>query len=178
MPHDPIHTGYARALLELAQAENVLSSVEEQLFRLRDLLKANPALLEFLKNPNIQHEGKRKALIELFQNRVHPIVLNMLLTMSDQDRGYRINAVIEEFIGLAAASRKTVTGEVVAAIALDETTLNRLSGELTRLIGKNVRLIQKLDPSILGGAVIKIGDQVIDGSLRRKLNQIQAQLAH
>ena len=90
MPQDPINSGYARALLEMAQAEGVVSRVEEELFRLRELLKKNPDLLEFLKDPNIQREGKRKALSDLFQGRVHPLVLNLLITLSDQECHGRI----------------------------------------------------------------------------------------
>jgi F-type H+-transporting ATPase subunit delta len=178
MAHDLINSGYARALLELALAENAIGRVEEELFRLRELMKTNPVLLEFLKNPNVKHEGKRQALSELFQNRVHPLVLNLLVTMSDQDRGGRVLAIIEEFGAQAAAARKTVSGEVVAAVKLDDAMLKRLESELSRTTGKNVQLFQKVDPSILGGAIIKIGEQIIDGSLRRKLNQLKEQLAH
>ena len=78
MPHDPINTGYASALFEMAQAEGVVGRVEEEMFRLRELLKDNPALLEFLKDPNVKREGKRQALGEFFQGRVHPLVLNAL----------------------------------------------------------------------------------------------------
>jgi F-type H+-transporting ATPase subunit delta len=177
MPHDPVNTGYARALFEMAQAENVAGRVEEELFHLRQLLKTNPALLEFLKDPNVKHEGKRQALAELFQNRIHPLTLNILLTLSDQDRSGRLPAIIEEFAGVAAAARQKVTGEVTAAIALDETTLQRLGAELSRITGKNVQLFQRVDPAILGGAIIKVGEQIIDGSLRRKLDQIKECLA-
>jgi F-type H+-transporting ATPase subunit delta len=176
MAHDPINTGYARALFEMAQAEGAVSRVEEELLRLRELLKTNPALLEFLKDPNVKHEGKRRALSELFQGRVHPLVLNALLTLSDQDRGGRLSAVIEGFSSIAGAAREKVTGEVTAAIKLDDATLGRLATELSRITGKNVQLLQKVDPSILGGAVIQVGDQIIDGSLRRKLNQIKDKL--
>lgn len=176
MPHDPINVGYARALLEMAQAENVTGRIEEELFHLRELLKSNPALLEFLKDPSVQREGKRKALAELFENRVHPLLLNTLLTLGDQDRGNRILHIIEEFSGLASAARQTVTGEVTTAIALDEPTAQRLAAELSRITGKNVRLFQKIDPSILGGAIIRVGEQILDGSLRRKLEQIKGRL--
>ena len=97
MPHDPINTGYARALFEMAQAEGVVTRVEEELFRLRELLKKNPDLLEFLKDPNVTHEGKRQAITTLFQGRIHPLVLNTLITLSDLDRGGRVMHVIEEF---------------------------------------------------------------------------------
>jgi F-type H+-transporting ATPase subunit delta len=177
MPHDPINTGYARALFEMAQAEGVVSRVEEELFRLRELLKTNPGLLEFLKDPNVRHEGKRKALSDLFQGRVHPLVLNALITLSDQDRAGRVLHVIEEFSANAAAATQKVSGEVTTAVPLDSAILNRLATELSRITGKSVQLFQKADPSILGGAIIKVGEQIIDGSLRRKLNQIKERLA-
>ena len=177
MPHDPINTGYARALFEMAQAEGVVSRVAEELYRLGALLKGNPELLQFLKDPNIQPEGKRRALSDLFQGRVHPLVLTTLITLSDQDRGGRVLHVIEEFTAIADAARQKVTGEVTTAIALDGATLGRLVTGLNRVTGKSVQLFQKVDPAILGGAIIKVGEQIIDGSLRRKLDQLQAKLA-
>ena len=177
MPHDPINTGYARALFEMAQAEGVVSRVEKELFRLRELLKKNPDLLEFLKDPNIKHEGKRQALNDLFQGRVHPLVLNALITLSDQDRAGRVLHVIEEFSACAADATQKVSGEVTTAIPVDDVTLNRLAAELSRVTGKNVQLFQKVDPSILGGAIIQVGEEIIDGSLRRKLDQIKERLA-
>ncbi len=177
MAHDPINTGYARALFEMAQAEGVVSRVEEELFRLSELLKGNPELLQFLKDPNIKSEGKRRALSDLFQGRVHPLVLTTLTSLSDQDRGGRVLHVIEEFSSIAATARQKVTGEVTTAITLDGDTLSRLVTALNRATGKNVQLFQKVDPAILGGAIIKVGEQIIDGSLRRKLDQMQAKLA-
>lgn len=177
MPHDPINTGYAHALFEMAQAEGVVSRVEEELFRLRELLKRNPDLLEFLKDPNVKHEGKRQALGDLFQGRVHPLVLNALITLSDQDRAGRVLHVVEEFTAIAAGALQKVSGEVTTAIPLDDAMLNRLATELSHVTGKTVQLFQKVDPSILGGAIIKVGEQIIDGSLRRKLDQIKERLA-
>jgi F-type H+-transporting ATPase subunit delta len=176
MPHDPINSAYARALLELAQAENITGRVEEELFRLRELLKSNPNLMEFLKDPNVKPEGKRQALNELFQGRVHPLVLNALVTISDADRSGRLLSIIEEFSAQASAARKKVSGEVTTAIPLDQNMLQRLTDELSRVTGQNVELLQKVDPSILGGAVIQVGEQIIDGSLRHKLEQIKSKL--
>lgn len=177
MAHDPINTGYARALFEMAQAEGVVARVEEELFRLRELLQGSPELLQFLKDPNVKAEGKRQALSELFKGRVHPLVLSSLISLSDQDRGGRVLHVIEEFSAIAGAARQSVTGEVTVAITLDDATVNRLAAELSRITGKNVKLLQKLDPAILGGAIITVGEQIIDGSLRRKLDQIKEKLA-
>jgi len=177
MAHDPINTGYARALFEMAQAESVVARVEEELFRLRELLKANPELLQFLKDPNIKPEGKRQALSDLFQGRVHPLVLSSLISLSDQDRAGRVLHVIEEFSAIAGAARETITGEVTVVVTLDDATLGRMATELSRITGKNVKLLQKIDPAILGGAIITVGEQIIDGSLRRKLDQLKDKLA-
>ena len=78
MPQDPINNGYARALFEMAQAEGVVPRIEEEVFKLRELLKNNPDLLQFLKDPNIKTEGKRKALSDLFGGRIHPLLLSTL----------------------------------------------------------------------------------------------------
>ena len=177
MAHDPINTGYARALFEMAQAEGVVSRVEEELFRLREPLKGNPELLQFLKDPNVKPEGKRQALGDLFQGRVHPLVLSTLISLSDQDRAGRVLHVIEDFSTIAAAARQTITGEVTVVVTLDDATLNRMATELSRITGKNVKLLQRIDPAILGGAIITVGEQIIDGSLRRKLDQLKEKLA-
>jgi F-type H+-transporting ATPase subunit delta len=177
MAHDPLNTGYARGLLAMAQAEQAVERVLEELFRLRELLKTNPDLFQFLKDPGVKPEGKRRALAELFQGRVHPLVLNFLLTLNDLDRSNRVLAIIEDFETQAATARQKVTGEVVSAPALDPATVLRFAAELSRLTGKNVELFQKVDPAILGGAIIKVGEQVIDGSLRRRLDQIKEKLA-
>lgn len=173
MAQDPINTGYARALFELARAEDAVDRVENDLHRLRELLEANPELLGFLKERNIQHEGKRRAISELLENRAHPIVVDTLITISNQDRSRRLPAIIDEFRAITAAERQSITGEVVTAMPLDETTVRRMAKELGRRTGKNVQLFQRVDPSILGGAIIKVGGQIIDGSLRRKLRRIQ-----
>src|SRR5438046_10623896 len=105
MAQDPIITGYARALLEMAQAEGVVARVEEELFRLRELLKANPELLQFLKDPNVKPEGKRQALGELFQGRVHPLVLSTLLSLSDEVRAGRLLHVVVDLSKIGADAR-------------------------------------------------------------------------
>ena len=104
-------------------------------------------------------------------------MLNAFLTISDTDRAGRLQPIIEEFIALAAAARQKVSGELITVLKLDDATLARLVAELSRITGKSVELFQKIDPSILGGVIIKVGEQVIDGSLRRRLEKIQENLA-
>ena len=92
-------------------------------------------------------------------------------------RAGRLLHIIEEFSAVAGAARQTVSGEITTAMTLDDATLQRLATELSRITGKSVQLFQRVDPAILGGAIIKVGEQIIDGSLRRKLDQIKERLA-
>ena len=107
---------------------------------------------------------------------MHPLVLNALIAISDVDRTNRLPQILEEFVALAAASRQKVSGEIITAIKLDDATVTRAAAELSRVTSKDVQLFQKVDPIILGGAIIKVGDLIIDGSLRRKLGQIKETL--
>lgn len=127
----------------MAQAEGVVSRVEEELFRLRELLKANPELLQFLKDPNVKPEGKRQALGDLFQGRVHPLVLSTLISLSDQDRAGRVLHVIEDFSTIAAAARQTITGEVTVVVTLDDATLGRMATELSRIAARTSNFSRK-----------------------------------
>jgi F-type H+-transporting ATPase subunit delta len=176
MADEPIYQGYARALFEMARAEDAVGQVEEELFRLRELLAESPDLLKFLKDPNIKREGKRQALAELFGARVHAVVLNGLLALSDSDRAGDLGKVIDAYMGVAASSKQQVSGEVTTAIPLEPALRERIETVLGQTTGKNVQLFERVDPAILGGAIIQVGDQVIDGSLRRKLDQLSEQL--
>lgn len=177
MANAPIDVGYARALFEMARAEDVVDRVEDDLHRLRNLLVSRGELLDFLKDPGVRHEGKRRGLAELFEGRLHTLVLNMLITISDQDRGRRLLSIIERYRAIAASARARLSGEVITAMPLDEATVERMAEKMSRITGKSVRLLQKVDRSLLGGAVIRVGEQVIDGSLRRKLRQVEEHMA-
>jgi F-type H+-transporting ATPase subunit delta len=170
---DPINTGYARALFELARAEEAVGRIEKDLHRLKGILETHPELLGFLKERNIQHEGKRRAIGELFGNRIHPIVTDTLITISNQDRNRRLLKIIDAFETIAEAERQSITGEVISATPLDEATVRRIAEALERRTGKKVQLFQRVDASILGGAIIELGGQIIDGSLRRRLTRIR-----
>lgn len=176
MADAPKYEGYARAILAMAQAEGAVGRVEEELYRLRELLKQSPDLLKFLKDANMKREGRRHALSELFGGKVHPIVLNGLIALSDMDHAGDTPRMIDAFIQAAVAAKQKISGEVITAIPLEDALKTRLQDALAVLSGANVELFQKVDPSILGGAIIKVGDQVIDGSLRTKLNRIHEQL--
>jgi F-type H+-transporting ATPase subunit delta len=177
MSHDPINHAYAEAILRIAQAEGALPRVEEDAHRLADLLKTNAQLQQFIKNPNVRDEGKRAALAQLLGAKIHTVLLDSVLLIVSQNRGGRLAQILEEFKTVAANARQQVVGEVISAITLDEATVKRLEAELSKSSGRNVHLINRVDPKILGGLVVRLGHEVIDGSIRKKLEDVRASLS-
>jgi len=174
---DHINHSYAEALLRIAQAEGALPRIEEEAHRLFDLLRTNAELQEFVKNPNVRDEGKRQAFTQLLGGKIHPAMLDSVLLIVSQNRGNRLAQILEDFKTVAANARQHVAGEVISAVALDDTTVKRLEAELSKNSGKNVHLMSRVDPSILGGLVVRFGHEVIDGSVRKKLEDVRASLA-
>ncbi|MCX8118405.1 MAG: ATP synthase F1 subunit delta [Desulfobacterota bacterium] len=176
MGSDPVVRGYAEALFHMARAEEVLDRVEEELTRLKTGLESNAELKEFLSNPQVSSEGKRSALSQIFGGTVSALTLDWLHLVIDQGRQRRLPNIIETFFGLAEESRQKVTAEVITATPLTEDLIQRLEKELSRASKKRVFLKPMVDPSILGGAIVKIENKIIDGSIRHRLEEIKQEM--
>jgi F-type H+-transporting ATPase subunit delta len=100
-------------------------------------------------------------------------MLNHMHLLIDQERGRMLPKVAEEYYRLASEARAKVTAEVVTAVPISDDCRERLGNELRRLTKKDVYLRARVDESIVGGAIVRVGDQVLDGSVRNKLNQLK-----
>ncbi len=173
MRDDVAVKGYASALFHIAKSEDLVEVVEDELHKLREVLKKNSELREFLSNLRIAPEGKKKALMEIFGDKVSPVTLNHLNLIIDQGRQRKLVPIIEEYLAFAAASREKVTAEVITSVPLSEKMAEKLARELTKVTKKQVFLKPRLDPSILGGAIVRVENKIIDGSLRHQLEQMR-----
>ena len=176
MKVDPIVSAYAESLFRLASAEEMADRVEEELHELERLYKENYELKEFINNPRVKAEGKKDALVELLGDKLTPITLNHMHLMIDQDRGRMFPGIAEEYYRLAGEVRSKVTAEVVTATPISDASRERLGEELKKLTKKDVYLRTRVDESILGGAIVRVGDKVLDGSVRNKLKQLKKQM--
>ena len=173
MSDDSIVKGYAEALFQVAKSEGLLETVEDEFYALREALQGNAELREFLSNLRVASEGKKKALVEILGKGLSPITLNHLNLIIDQGRERKLAAIVEKFASLAAAAREKVTAEVITSIPLSEKMAEKLSRTLTKMTKKQVFLKPRVDPSILGGAIVRVENKVIDGSLRHQLGQMR-----
>lgn len=176
MKADPIVSAYAEALFRLASAEEVSDLVEEELHEIERLYSDNAEMKEFINNPRVKAEGKKDALDELLGDKLSSVTLNHVHLIIDQERGRSLPKIAEEYYRLAAEARAKVTAEVVTAVPISEDTRRKLGKELGRVTKKDVYLRARVDESILGGAIVRIGDKVLDGSVRNKLNQLRKQM--
>jgi F-type H+-transporting ATPase subunit delta len=169
---------YCEAIYRIAEAENALGGIAEQLYRLNELIESNEELATFLHETRIESEGKREALQRILTGQLHPTILNFLLLMIDNGRGGLIQDVAASFGEIRAEFQGALDGEVRTTAPLTTEEVERLQKELEKKLQQPVHLQQKIDPSVLGGLVVRVGEHVIDGSLRRRLEQLRGMILH
>jgi F-type H+-transporting ATPase subunit delta len=165
-----------QAAFTVAEGDGTLDATEEELFRFGRALDASSALQMTLTDP-AQGSGTKAAVVrDLLQGRSTAATQQVLEYAVGHLHGRRIDAVVDELCGLAARQRARVVAEVRVAAPLDETQQRRLADALSRLKGRTVRLNVAVDPAVLGGVHVRIGDDVIDGTVASRLEQARRAL--
>jgi F-type H+-transporting ATPase subunit delta len=168
--------GYARALLEIANAEGTLDEVEDELFRFARSVEASDSLRNTLTDEQIP-AAKRQAIVEdLLGGRATPTTTQLVSLVVGSGRGRDLPAIIDRLVERAAATKQRAVAEVRSAVALTADQQERLAAALANATGKQVELKVVVDPSVLGGLVATVGDTVIDGSIRTRLDQVKTYL--
>lgn len=176
MASGEVVTGYAEALFRVVRAEGELDRVEDELFRFGKLLESNYELKQALSDQSLDKEQRVKILDELLGEKVSPHTLGLLTFVVEQGRARQLPQILERLSGLAADARNSVVAEVRSAVPLDEDRRKKLADALSNATGKNVEVKVLVDPSVIGGIVTKIGDTVIDGSIKRRLEQVKQEV--
>ena len=167
---------YARAILDVARAEDRVAPVEDDLFRFARALEGSESLRVALTDPQLPLERRLGVVDELTSGKALPLSGALLGLLIGAGRVNDLGEIVDRFIELAAASREREVAEVRSAIELDDGQVARLAEALSRATGKAVEVKVIVDPAVLGGLVTRIGDTVIDGSIRHRLDQMKAQL--
>jgi F-type H+-transporting ATPase subunit delta len=167
---------YANALFEVARAEGLLTQVENELFDFARALEGNDELRSTLTDPAMPLERKQGIVDDLFRNSVSPMPRSLAWFVVSVGRARELPAIIDRLVTRAAAEKDRAVAEVRSAIALSEEQRNRLATALGEATGKQVEVKVVVDPAVLGGIVAQIGDTVIDGSVRTRLDQLRADI--
>lgn len=167
---------YARALFEVAEARGHLEDVASQLDELVSAYQSERALRRFLTHPVIPAEEKKALIDRLADGAWVEELRNLLHLLVDRGRVSALPALAEAFRRLANEARGVADAVVTTAVPLPESTQADIAERLGRALGKRVRVTNVVDPSILGGLIVRVGNRVIDGSVRSQLNRFQQTL--
>ncbi|HEV2891650.1 MAG TPA: ATP synthase F1 subunit delta [Frankiaceae bacterium] len=169
--------GYATALFEVARSEDVLGRVGDELFRFSRAVEASPDLRSALTDPGAAEGAKRHILDDLLGGKVHPVTIRLLTLVIDAGLARDLSRLADAFNTKASQAGQASVAEVRVAAPLDDDQRWRLAEALSRAKGRPVDIKVIVDPSVMGGVVTTIGDEVIDGSVRRRLEQLRESLA-
>ena len=168
--------GYAEAVVAIASAEDVLERVTAELSEVGRAAASDAELRRVLVDRTIPASRRIGIVEDLLADRASPVTLNVVALLVGAGRGGDIDAVADEALSLAAASRGEAVAEVRSAVALTAEQTERVARALSRAAERNVTVNVVVDPEIIGGLSAQIGDTVFDGSVRTRLDQMKERL--
>ena len=165
---------YATALFELARDQKAVDEVKADLDRFEALLTESADLNRLVRSPVFAADAQSRALSAVLAKAgIAGIAANFLKVLTANRRLFVVADVIRAYRALVAKFKGEATADVTVAEALSDKNLDALKAALKSVTGKDVALNVKVDPSIIGGLVVKVGSRMVDGSLRTKLNSIK-----
>jgi len=167
---------YATAILEVARASGHLVGVEDDLFRFARTFEGSDELRLALTDPQLPVERRVAVIDQLMGGKALHTSTALVSMAVGAGQAAELPAIVERFVELAASERDHEVAEVRSAIALDESQMQRLAEALGRATGKTVEVKVIIDPTVLGGLVARVGDTVIDGTVRHRIDEMKEQL--
>ena len=168
---------YAAALFELAGEQNSIAGVEDDLGRFQAMIDDSEDLSRLVKSPlySVDEQSRSVGAIAA-KAELSPLVRNFLDVLIRNRRLFAVEDMIKVFRSLAAHRRGEVVAEVASATAISDAQMEELKATLKASVGNDVKLATRVDPSLLGGLIVKIGSRMIDSSLRTKLSNMRLAL--
>ncbi|EAP99902.1 ATP synthase delta chain [Janibacter sp. HTCC2649] len=174
---DTLEALAVRALIASAEKAGRVDAVEDELFRFERIIAADAGLRDTLSSRNTDATGKAGVVRTLLEGKAAPETIRLAEQAVLVPRGRRLDRVLEAYLKLAAGRHDELTALVTAVVPLDEQQQSRLAAALRDIYGKKVTLQLVLDPSIVGGIRVQIGDEVVDGTVLRRLDMVRRDLA-
>ena len=168
--------GYAGALFEVARAEGVVERVRDELFRFSRAVDSAPELRSALTDPASSAESKASVVGTLLDGRAHPVTVQLLNLLVASGKARDLTRIIDAFAARATSEGEAAIAEVRVAEPISAEQRARLAEVLTKSKDRPIDVKVIVDPSVLGGVVTTIGDEVYDGSVRRRLETLRANL--
>jgi len=165
------------AIADAADREGQLDELEDELFRFGRIVQANPGLRSALSNQFVPAQARAELATELVSGKVSVTALRLITQAAAHPRGRSLDAALEAYANLAAELRERLVAEVHVAVPLSEEQQARLTAALVAAYGRDVHLNVLLDPGLVGGITVRIGDELINGSVANRLAELRRDLA-
>lgn len=164
-----IASRYAEALFQVGEESNTTIALNEELTAVVNILKSNEEFYNILKSPLVGKGEKKDLIQKVFQNQLSDNLNNFLKIMIDKDRVSTIESVQKAFKGLLNEKNNILEGTAITAVPMSQDEIKDLESKLSKKYNKNVTLENNVDESILGGVLVRLGNEEIDGTVKTRL---------
>jgi F-type H+-transporting ATPase subunit delta len=173
-PFSQVSLSYAQAMLELAGDK--AAEVGQELIELQQLIDANPTFGLYLADPAIGHVQRTQAMQRIFENKISPLLYNFLRVLNTHKRLNKLEEIIGAYDELLEEKLGKVEVDLTVAKPLDQEQLVAAQQQISKALGKDAVVHTYIDESIIGGMIVRVGDQLIDASVRQQLRAMRKRL--
>jgi len=167
---------YAEAFFSSAREANKIDDYQAELGMVVQSIKQTEGLGEYFAHPLIPAREKKELATKIFAQKVSPLTLNFFLMVIDKKRENYLEIIHQEYEDMADESRNIRKAELISAMPVSEQDVQTLADNLSRSTGKTIKLDLTVDPTMIGGLKIRIGDKIIDASVTKKLEMLKKNL--
>ena len=167
---------YSRAIFLLAQEDGKVNEYGEEMRKLVADIEGIPDLKKFLASPMIPNVAKKETAEKCFSGDYAPIIVNFLCYLIDKKRAALLEEIAREYETYANEAQGIVVADVTMARALSDSAVTRLRDKLAEVTGKKIKVRRHLDPAIIGGVVVRMGETRVDGSLLGRVKALEEEL--
>ena len=165
---------YASALFELAEQARALDDVAANLVQLRQLIAESPELERLVRSPALSREDQAKGMAAVLEKGgAHALTLKFVGSVTMNRRLFIIDDIIKEFLAELARRRGEVAADVTSAVELGQAQIDAVTTALREAVGQKVAVNLAVDPSLIGGLIVRVGSRMVDSSIRTKLQRLQ-----
>jgi len=166
---------YAKSLLDLALEQNKLEDVKKDIDLLREVVDASRELRVLLKSPVVNEDKKEAIMSSLFKDKIDDLTFRFIVIVLKKGREAQMEGIAQGFVNLYRAHKGIEEAVVTSAVELSETQRKEIREKLMSLTGNSIEITETIDPSIIGGVKIRVGDKQYNGSVAYQLDQLKRQ---
>lgn len=171
-----VSKAYAEALFEVGIDLDRLDGIQTDYTYVIDVFKSHPELLSLYKSPQVNGVEKKDIIKQIFEQSLSSEMMNFLNILIDKSRTSYVEKIYRAYLANVEQYKKEITAVVKTVVPLSKAQEVDLAEKLHQLVGKKITIENIIDPSLVGGVMIKMGDQVLDGSLKRRLSNLKESL--